>query len=91
MHDAGFLREILAVEVADTESEVTHHQLFRSLKGRELVRALSSLFLGSRSPERAYRKNALARRSRLQRFLPGGGLLLGEGGFPTGPVLFPPA
>jgi transposase-like protein len=28
-------REILAVEVADTESEATYHQLFRSLKARE--------------------------------------------------------
>lgn len=30
------LREILAVEVADTESEATHQELFRSLKGRGL-------------------------------------------------------
>ena len=30
------LREILAVEVADTESEATYHELFRSLKGRGL-------------------------------------------------------
>lgn len=30
------LREILGVEVADTESEATYHQLFRSLKGRGL-------------------------------------------------------
>jgi transposase-like protein len=29
-------REILAVEVADTESEATYHQLFRSLKARGL-------------------------------------------------------
>jgi transposase-like protein len=33
--DAGF-REILAVEVADTESEATYQELFRSLKGRGL-------------------------------------------------------
>jgi putative transposase len=30
------LREILAVEVADTESEATYHELFRSLKSRGL-------------------------------------------------------
>lgn len=30
------LREILAVEVADTESEATYQELFRSLKGRGL-------------------------------------------------------
>ncbi len=30
------LREILGVEVADTESEATYHELFRSLKGRGL-------------------------------------------------------
>jgi putative transposase len=30
------LREILAGEVADTESEATYHELFRSLKGRGL-------------------------------------------------------
>src|SRR5215210_3313038 len=30
------LREILAVEVADTESEATYHELFRSLKARGL-------------------------------------------------------
>ena len=30
------LREILGVEVADTESEATYHQLFRSLKARGL-------------------------------------------------------
>jgi transposase-like protein len=30
------LREVLAVEVADTESEATYHELFRSLKGRGL-------------------------------------------------------
>ena len=30
------MREILAVEVADTESEATYHELFRSLKGRGL-------------------------------------------------------
>jgi putative transposase len=30
------LREVLGVEVADTESEATYHQLFRSLKGRGL-------------------------------------------------------
>ncbi len=33
--DDGF-REILAVEVADTESEATYQELFRSLKGRGL-------------------------------------------------------
>jgi putative transposase len=30
------LREILGVEVADTESEATYHELFRSLKRRGL-------------------------------------------------------
>lgn len=30
------LREIVGVEVADTESEATYHELFRSLKGRGL-------------------------------------------------------
>ena len=30
------MREILAVDVADTESEATYHELFRSLKGRGL-------------------------------------------------------
>src|SRR5215210_5431414 len=35
VRDDGF-REILAVEVADTESEATYHELFRSLKGRGL-------------------------------------------------------
>jgi transposase-like protein len=30
------MREILAVEVADTESEATYHELFRSLKRRGL-------------------------------------------------------
>jgi transposase-like protein len=30
------LREIIAVEVADTESEASYHELFRSLKGRGL-------------------------------------------------------
>jgi putative transposase len=30
------LREVLAVEVADTESEATYHELFRSLKARGL-------------------------------------------------------
>jgi Transposase, Mutator family len=34
-HDDGF-REIVAVEVADTESEATYHELFRSLKARGL-------------------------------------------------------
>ena len=32
------MREILAVEVADTESEATYHELFRSLKRRGLSR-----------------------------------------------------
>jgi putative transposase len=35
VRDDGF-REILAVEVADTESEATYHELFRSLKSRGL-------------------------------------------------------
>jgi putative transposase len=35
LRDDGF-REILAVEVADTESEATYHELFRSLKARGL-------------------------------------------------------
>jgi putative transposase len=35
VRDDGF-REILAVEVADTESAATYHELFRSLKGRGL-------------------------------------------------------
>ena len=35
VRDAGF-REILAVEVSDTESEATYQELFRSLKGRGL-------------------------------------------------------
>jgi putative transposase len=35
VRDDGF-REILAVEVADTESEATYQELFRSLKGRSL-------------------------------------------------------
>jgi putative transposase len=35
VRDDGY-REILAVEVADTESEATYQQLFRSLKGRGL-------------------------------------------------------
>ena len=35
MRDDG-LREILAVEVADTESEATYQELFRSLKARGL-------------------------------------------------------
>lgn len=35
VRDNGF-REILAVEVADTESEATYQELFRSLKGRGL-------------------------------------------------------
>jgi len=35
VRDDGF-REILAVEVADTESEATYHELFRSLKRRGL-------------------------------------------------------
>ena len=35
VRDDGY-REILAVEVADTKSEATYHELFRSLKGRGL-------------------------------------------------------
>ncbi|MCA1718315.1 MAG: IS256 family transposase [Actinobacteria bacterium] len=35
VRDDGF-REVLAVEVADTESEATYQELFRSLKGRGL-------------------------------------------------------
>ena len=35
VRDDGF-REVLAVEVADTESEATYRELFRSLKGRGL-------------------------------------------------------
>jgi putative transposase len=35
VRDDGF-REILAGEVADTESEATYQELFRSLKGRGL-------------------------------------------------------
>jgi putative transposase len=35
VRDDGY-REILAVEVADTESEATYQELFRSLKGRGL-------------------------------------------------------
>jgi len=35
IREDGF-REILAVEVADTESEATYHELFRSLKRRGL-------------------------------------------------------
>jgi putative transposase len=35
VRDDGF-REILALEVADTESEATYHELFRSLKARGL-------------------------------------------------------
>jgi transposase-like protein len=35
VRDDGF-REILGVEVADTESEATYHELFRSLKARGL-------------------------------------------------------
>lgn len=35
VRDDGF-REICGVEVADTESEATYHELFRSLKGRGL-------------------------------------------------------
>jgi putative transposase len=35
VRDDGF-REVLAVEVADTESEATYHELFRSLKARGL-------------------------------------------------------
>jgi len=35
VRDDGF-REILAVEVADTESEATYQEMFRSLKGRGL-------------------------------------------------------
>ena len=35
VRDDGF-REILCVEVADTESEATYHELFRSLKARGL-------------------------------------------------------
>jgi putative transposase len=35
VRDDGY-REILGVEVADTESEATYHELFRSLKGRGL-------------------------------------------------------
>ena len=35
VRDDGY-REILAVEVADTESEATYHELFRSLKSRGL-------------------------------------------------------
>jgi putative transposase len=35
VREDGF-REILAVEVADTESEATYHELFRSLKRRDL-------------------------------------------------------
>ncbi len=35
VRDDGF-REILAVEVADTESEATYHELFKSLKARGL-------------------------------------------------------
>jgi len=35
VREDGF-REILGVEVADTESEATYHELFRSLKGRGL-------------------------------------------------------
>lgn len=35
VRDDGF-REILAVEIADTESEATYQELFRSLKGRGL-------------------------------------------------------
>jgi putative transposase len=31
------LREVLAVEVSDTESEATYHELFRSLKSRTLT------------------------------------------------------
>jgi transposase-like protein len=33
VREDGF-REILCVEVADTESEATYHELFRSLKSR---------------------------------------------------------
>jgi transposase-like protein len=35
VRDDGF-REILAVQTADTESEATYHELFRSLKARGL-------------------------------------------------------
>ena len=35
------LREILAVEVADTESEATYQELFRSLKSARTQRAWS--------------------------------------------------
>jgi putative transposase len=35
VRDDGF-REVLAVEVTDTESEATYQELFRSLKGRGL-------------------------------------------------------
>ncbi|MGH3144841.1 MAG: IS256 family transposase, partial [Rubrobacter sp.] len=43
VNEAGY-REILGVEVADTESEATYHELFRSLKGRGLrgVRLVTS-------------------------------------------------
>ena len=35
VRDDGF-REILTVEISDTESEATYHELFRSLKQRGL-------------------------------------------------------
>ena len=36
VRDDGF-REILAVDVSDTESEATYHELFRSLKGGDFL------------------------------------------------------
>ncbi len=44
VREDGGMREILGVEVADTESEATYHELFRSLKGRGLrgVRLVTS-------------------------------------------------
>ena len=41
VRDDGF-REILAVEVSDTESEATYQELFRSLKSRALRVSSSS-------------------------------------------------
>jgi putative transposase len=49
VRDDGY-REILGVEVADTESEATYHDLFRSLKAQGLKKVSS---LSSRMTTRA--------------------------------------
>ena len=63
------MREILAVEVADTESEATYHELFRSLKSRGLKEGSS---WWSRTSMRASKRRLLVTsRGPLTREVPG--------------------